>query len=129
MKRRDFFSAAAGIGAAGVGAVTVLANSASGAAAERRPAEKRSQVYRCRKCSAIVEIIMPGRPTLVHCGEPMELLPEQTAEKALEKHVPVIEKIKGGYKGTVGSTPHPMTKAHHIVWIELMADGRICRRY
>ncbi|OHB69471.1 MAG: desulfoferrodoxin [Planctomycetes bacterium RBG_13_63_9] len=72
---------------------------------------------------------MPGRPTLVHCGEPMELLPEQTAEKALEKHVPVIEKIKGGYKVTVGSTPHPMTKAHHIVWIELMADGRICRRY
>ena len=124
MKRRNFFQAAAGIATG-----TILAGAATPATAQDRPAEKRSQVYRCRKCRTIIEILVPGRPTLVHCGEPMQLLKEQTADMALEKHVPVIEKIEGGYKVTVGSTPHPMAKAHYIVWIELIADGKIYRQF
>ena len=124
MKRRDFFSAATGISAA-----SILAGTAAPAMAQTRPAEKRAQVYRCTKCSTIVEILVPGRPTLVHCGKPMELLVEQTADKTVEKHVPVIEKVDGGYKVTVGSTPHPMAKAHYIVWVELIADGKIYRQY
>jgi len=124
MKRRDFFSTAAGVG---VGAV--LAGGRNTATAKERVAEKRSQVYRCRKCKTIVEILVPGRPSLVHCGEPMELLVEETADKTTEKHVPVIEKVEGGYKVTVGSTPHPMSKAHYIVWIELLADGKVYRQF
>ena len=107
----------------------MMAGGAAPALAQGRPAEKRGQVYRCKKCKTIVEIVVPGRPTLIHCGEPMELLDEQTAEMALEKHVPVIEKIDGGYKVTVGSTLHPMTDAHYIVWIELIADGKIYRQF
>ena len=98
-------------------------------AAQKRPAEKRLQVYRCNECGAIVEILVAGQPPIVHCGEPMELLEEQTAPVAENKHVPVIEKIDGGYKVKVGSTPHPMMDAHYIMWIELIADGRICRRF
>lgn len=124
MKRRDFLSTATGVTAA-----TVLAGTATPAVAQDRPAEKRGQVYRCSKCRAIVEIIVPGNPTLTHCGVPMELLEERTADKTVEKHVPVIEKIDGGYKVTVGSTLHPMSKAHYIVWIELIADGKIYRQY
>jgi len=124
MKRRDFFTTAAGIGAA-----TALAGVATPASAADRPAEKRSQVYRCNKCGTIVQIIEPGKPTLVHCGEPMELLAEQTADKTKEKHVPVIEKVDDGYKVTVGSTLHPMTEAHYIVFIELIADGKIYRQF
>ena len=124
MKRRDFFSTAAGIG---VG--TALAGAASPAMAQRKVGEKRLQVYKCAKCGTIVEIIAPGRPSLVHCGEPMELLEEQTAPAAENKHVPVIEKIEGGYKVKVGSTPHPMTKSHYIAWIELIADGKVYRQF
>ena len=124
MKRRDFFPAVTGISAA-----TILAGTATSAMAQSRPAEKRAQVYKCRKCGTIVEILVPGRPSLVHCGEPMELLVEKTADKTVEKHVPVIEKVDGGYKVTVGSTPHPMAEAHYIVWIELIADGKIYRQY
>jgi superoxide reductase len=124
MKRRDFFTAATGISAA-----TVLAGSATPALAQRRPAEKRAQVYRCTECKTIVEILVPGRPSLVHCGEPMELLEEQVANPAENKHVPVIEKIDGGYKVKVGSSAHPMTEDHNIGWIELIADGKIYRQF
>ena len=124
MKRRDFFSAATGISAA-----TVLAGTATPAMAQTRPPEKRSQVYRCTKCSTIVEILVPGRPSLVHCGEPMELLEEQVAPAAENKHVPVIEQVVGGYKVKVGSTAHPMTESHYIAWIELMADGKVYRQF
>lgn len=46
----------------------------------------------------------------------------QTAEMALEKHVPVLEKIEGGYRVIVGSEPHPMTDAHYIEWIALTTN-------
>jgi len=123
MRRRDFFSAA------GIGAATALTGTTARAAARKRPAEKRLQVYRCNECGTIVEILMAGQAPVVHCGEPMELLEEQTAPAAENKHVPVIEKTDGGYKVKVGSTPHPMTDAHYIVWIDLIADGRVCRRF
>jgi superoxide reductase len=122
MKRREFLSTA------GVGAAAVLAGVAAPAKAAAKR-EKRSQVYRCTQCSTIVEVLVPGPATLVHCGEPMELLEEQVAPAALNKHVPVIEKIAGGYKVKVGSTPHPMSKAHYIVWIDLIADGKTYRQF
>ncbi len=124
MKRRDFFSTAAGIS---VG--TLVVGPANTAMAQERPAEKRLQVYQCTKCSTVVEILLPGRPSLVHCEKPMKLLKEQVAKPAVEKHVPVIEKVDGGYKVKVGSTAHPMTRAHYIVWIELIADGKRHRRF
>jgi superoxide reductase len=58
------------------------------------------------------------------CDEPMLHMVESTADAATEKHVPVIEKIDGGYKVTVGSTLHPMEDKHYIQWIELLADGK-----
>jgi superoxide reductase len=125
MKRRDFFSAAAGIGAAGV-----LAGSSQSAMAADRPAEKRLQVYKCNECGSILGIIAPGGDaTLVHCGKPMELLEEQTAVPAENKHVPIIERVDGGFKVTVGSTPHPMTESHYIMWIDLIAGEAIHRQF
>jgi superoxide reductase len=43
--------------------------------------------------------------------------------------VPVIEKVDGGIKVTVGSVPHPMTDEHYIEWIELLADGKAYRQF
>ena len=54
---------------------------------------------------------------------------KKTADSATEKHVPVIEKIDGGYKVKVGDVPHPMEEKHYIEWIELIADGQVYRQF
>lgn len=85
---------------------------------------ERLQVYKCDKCGNIVEVLNGGKGELVCCGEPMKLLSENTVDAAQEKHVPVVEKIDGGYKVKVGSVAHPMEEKHFIQWIELVADGK-----
>ena len=52
----------------------------------------------------------------------MDRLVANTVDAAQEKHVPVVEKIDGGYLVKVGSVDHPMTPEHWIVWIELVAE-------
>lgn len=86
-------------------------------------------VYKCKRCMAFVEVVAGGAGAPVCCGEPMELLVENTVDASREKHVPVISKVSGGYKVSVGSAPHPMVADHYIEWIELLADGMVCRRY
>ena len=87
------------------------------------------QIYKCLVCGNIVEVVYGSTGELVCCGQPMELLDEKTADAATEKHVPVIEKIDGGYKVTVGSTLHPMEEKHYIEWIELLTDGKAYRQF
>ncbi len=89
----------------------------------------RLQIYKCAVCGNIVEVVYGSTGELVCCGQPMELLDEKTADAATEKHMPVIEKIDGGYKVTVGSTLHPMEEKHYIEWIELLADGKAYRQF
>ncbi|WP_258359828.1 desulfoferrodoxin [Moorella sulfitireducens (nom. illeg.)] len=87
------------------------------------------QVYKCGICGNIVEVLHAGRGALVCCGKPMELLAENTVDASREKHVPVVEKIDGGFKVTVGSTAHPMEEKHYIEWIELRSGGLVLRRH
>ncbi len=70
-----------------------------------------------------------GIGTLVCFGQPMELLTEKTEDAGLEKHVLVIEKTETGYLVKVGSIPHPMEEKHYIEWIELVTDGKLCRKF
>jgi len=90
---------------------------------------ERLQVYKCDKCGSIVEVLHGGGGTLTCCGGPMSLLEEKTADAATEKHVPVIEKVDGGYLVKVGSVPHPMEENHYIEWIEIIAAGAAYRRF
>ena len=90
---------------------------------------ERLQVYKCDKCGSIVEVLHGGGGTLACCSESMLLLEEKTADAATEKHVPVIEKVDGGYLVKVGSVPHPMEENHYIEWIEIIADGAAYRRF
>ncbi|MFN3739216.1 MAG: desulfoferrodoxin [Thermodesulfovibrionales bacterium] len=90
---------------------------------------KRLQVYKCEICGNMSEVILEGVGTLVCCGKSMRLFEENTVDASKEKHVPVIEKIEGGYKVKVGSVPHPMEEKHYIEWIELIADGRAYREF
>ena len=87
------------------------------------------QIYRCSVCGNIVEVIHAAGGELVCCGKPMELLPEKTQDLGQEKHVPVIEKTEQGILVKVGSVPHPMESAHYIEWIEIIADGKSCRKF
>jgi superoxide reductase len=59
----------------------------------------------------------------------MALLKAGETDAATEKHVPVIEKIDGGYKVKVGDVAHPMEEKHYIEWIELIADGKAYRQF
>lgn len=90
---------------------------------------EKKQIYKCNICGNIVEVLHAGVGQLVCCGQPMELLKEKTADAGLEKHVPVIEKTEKGVKVKVGSIPHPMEQKHQIEWIEIIADGRVYRKF
>lgn len=87
------------------------------------------EVYKCMVCGNIVEVTHGGDGELVCCGQPMKKMTENTTDAAKEKHVPVIEKIDGGYTVTVGSVEHPMADEHYIEWIELLADGKAYRQF
>ncbi len=87
------------------------------------------QIFKCSICGNIVEVLHAGGGELVCCGKPMELLTEKNKDQGMEKHVPVVEKIKGGFKVEIGSLPHPMEKNHYIEWIELIIDGVSLRKF
>ena len=87
---------------------------------------KRNEVYKCPECGNIVEVLVPTDKEL--CG--FNLLKENTTDAATEKHVPVVEKIDGGYRVTVGEVEHLMTEAHYIQWIELItSNNEVLRKY
>ena len=85
---------------------------------------QKSEVYKCNTCGNIVMVLHGGDGELVCCGENMVLMTANTVDAAKEKHVPVIEKISGGFKVKVGSDPHPMEEKHYIEWIEVIADSK-----
>lgn len=88
---------------------------------------KKNEIYKCEKSGLMVEVLQDAEGTPMCCGEPMKLLRENTTDGAKEKHVPVVEKIEGGYCVTVGSVEHPMTDAHYIQWIELVTPTGVLR--
>ena len=90
---------------------------------------KRLQVYKCMICGNMVEMVHEGVGELVCCGQPMKLMEENSVDATKEKHVPVIERVDGGFKVKVGSVPHPMEEKHYIEWIEVIADGRAYRQF
>lgn len=87
------------------------------------------EVYKCEVCGNIVEVLHGGVGELVCCGQPMTLQSENTVDAAKEKHVPVIEKVAGGYMVKVGAVAHPMEEKHYIEWIELLAGDKAFRQF
>jgi superoxide reductase len=89
----------------------------------------RLEAYKCELCGNIVDVMHAGPGELVCCGQAMTCLKANTVDAAVEKHVPVIEKIEGGVKVTVGSVAHPMGEDHYIQWVEIVADGKSYRQF
>lgn len=90
---------------------------------------KRLQIYKCEVCGNMVEMIHEGIGQMVCCGQPMKHYEENTVDASQEKHIPVVEKIEGGFKVKVGSVSHPMEEKHFIEWIEVIADGKAYRQF
>jgi len=90
---------------------------------------ERLEVYKCDLCGNIVEVLHGGGGELICCGQPMKLFTENTVDAAKEKHVPVIEKVDGGFKVKVGDVAHPMEEKHYIEFVELIADGKVYRQF
>lgn len=88
-----------------------------------------NQIYKCEICGNIVEVVHTGAGKLVCCGKPMNLFEENTTDAATEKHVPVIEKTGNTVTVKVGSVAHPMEEKHYIEFIELLADGKVYRKF
>ena len=87
---------------------------------------KRNELYKCSESGNIVEVLVGSESGV---GS-MQLLKENTTDAATEKHVPVVEKIAGGYRVTVGEVEHPMTEEHSIQWIELITNNNeVLRKY
>ncbi|MBN2810063.1 MAG: desulfoferrodoxin [Deltaproteobacteria bacterium] len=86
-------------------------------------------IYKCELCGAMVEVLDLGANDLTCCNEAMVLVEAGTVDAAREKHVPVIEKVAGGVKVKVGSVAHPMEAKHYIEFIEIIADGKLCRKF
>jgi superoxide reductase len=64
------------------------------------------------------------------CGSLVEVISgELCCLSSKGKDVPVVEKVAGGWKVTVGSVAHPMSEEHYITWIELYGDDFCYRKY
>ncbi|PRR83447.1 desulfoferrodoxin [Clostridium vincentii] len=90
---------------------------------------KLKEIYKCEICGNIIEVIHESVGILVCCGQPMKLQVENTVDAAKEKHVPVVEKVKGGVLVKVGAIEHPMLEAHYIEWIEIQTANKIYRKH
>ncbi len=87
------------------------------------------QIYKCDICGNIVEVVHNSGGTLVCCGQNMTLKEENTQEAAVEKHIPVSEKIQGGIKVKVGAVEHPSLEEHHIEFIEVHTENKVYRKF
>ena len=85
------------------------------------------QIYHCPLCGNVVEVLYTGAGELVCCGEPMNLLKENSVDAAKEKHVPVLKDLNGQVEVSVGSVPHPMEEKHYIAMIEIVTETKVLR--
>ena len=84
-------------------------------------------IYICEKCNNIVELIDGKVNDLSCCGNTMKRLEANTFDAAVEKHVPIYEKVEDELLVRVGEVEHPMEKEHYIMWIALVTDNRVIK--
>ena len=85
-------------------------------------------LYRCKVCGNMVQVILNGFGELVCCGQNMEKLTANTQENVTkEYHIPVYITDNNGFTSIqVGKELHPMTPEHHIEFIERISNDKKC---
>ena len=90
------------------------------------------ELDKCAKCNLAVEISSScacTEPFMRCCGEKLDPVTVNTVDADHEKHVPHVERQSDSICVKIGSVEHPMTEAHHIVWIELVSGDWCLRKY
>ena len=83
--------------------------------------------YKCPICGNVIELIEGDINHMMCCGQKMELMVANTQDAAVEKHVPVYERIEDEIVVKVGEVDHPMEKDHYIMWVAQVNDNQISR--
>ena len=78
-----------------------------------------TKFYICNHCGNLITKIHDAGVPVICCGEKMTELVPGTVEASREKHIPEVSVRCGKVSVTVGSTEHPMSKEHSILWIYL----------
>lgn len=86
-------------------------------------------IYKGEKSGVLLSVLSGEAAELSCNGEALVQLSEKTADFKTEKHVPVITAEGSGVKVVVGSTPHPMTAEHYVMWIEVIDGAYVYRKY
>lgn len=84
-------------------------------------------VYKCEICANVIEELWDGATEPQCCDKVMTKLEPNTTDAATEKHVPVIERDGNRVTVKVGEAPHPMTKEHYILFLEVVAGDKVYR--
>lgn len=80
--------------------------------------------YQCPVCGNIVNLLEGDIKRVTCCGKPMEELVANVVDAAVEKHMPVYEKVDNEIVVKVGEVEHPMEKEHYIMWIAQVTEDR-----
>ena len=89
----------------------------------------KNRFYICEKCGNIVEMVNASGVTPHCCGQKMSVLEAGAVEASREKHIPEVEVLDSRVNVVVGSVLHPMAEEHSILWIELVSDKGVQRKY
>lgn len=89
--------------------------------------KENTRFYICPICGNVIGLIDGDMNHVTCCGKPMQLLEANTVDAAVEKHVPVYEKVEDEIVVRVGEVEHPMEKDHFISWIAQVSDNTTTR--
>lgn len=81
-------------------------------------------IKKCKNCGALVKVLKDCNCAgcgMICCEEQMEIQVPNSVDAAVEKHVPVYEKIEDEIFVKVN---HVMEKEHFIEWITLVSDNK-----
>ncbi|OUN07655.1 desulfoferrodoxin [Flavonifractor sp. An92] len=91
------------------------------------------KLYRCAHCGNVVWKVVDKGVPVICCGELMSEWKPNTADGALEKHVPVVERKPHGSGSTVtvkvGEVAHPMLPEHYITFIAAVDGDTVTLRF
>lgn len=83
--------------------------------------------YKCPICGNVIEVIEGNIANIRCCGQMMEEIIANATDAAVEKHVPVYEKIEDEIIVKVGEVEHPMEKEHYIMWIAQVTQNKVTK--
>ena len=86
-------------------------------------------IRKCTLCDTVVEVLNQCGPEIICCGRRMSIVAHRSTAPQRDQHILLMEPHGATTVVRVGAPEHPVTKSHHIAWIEVLAGGRCLRQY